>query len=219
MGEHSIVPETLSEGIMAFVIEPGAMGMPMLWALICYLIGSIPFGMILSGVFGLGDLRRIGSGNIGATNVFRTGNKSAAAATLILDGGKGAFAVALTYLLWRDTLLMQIAGLAAMIGHCYPVWLGFRGGKGVASFLGVMLAWSFPVGLLCCLSWLAAAFVTRISSVGALMAALSAPLWMSLLGRFDLIETAFVLGLLIYWRHRANISRLLTGTEPRIGRG
>ena len=147
-----------------------------LWAALGYLLGSIPFGMVLTKLMGLGNLRDIGSGNIGATNVLRTGSKKAAAATLILDGGKGAVAVLIARAFAGEDAA-QIAGVAAFIGHCYPVWLGFKGGKGVATFLGLLLALSWPVGLACCATWLAAAAVTRISSLSALFAAGSSTIW------------------------------------------
>ncbi|CUH75058.1 glycerol-3-phosphate 1-O-acyltransferase PlsY [Tropicibacter naphthalenivorans] len=188
-----------------------------LWAVIGYLLGSIPFGILITRMMNLGDLRQIGSGNIGATNVLRTGNKGAAAATLLLDGVKGAVAVLLAQAMSGDGGAMQIAGLAAFIGHCYPVWLKFQGGKGVATFLGVILALSWPVGLLCCATWLFAALVSRISSVGALTAAMASTVWMFFMARTDLIIVGTILTLLIYWRHRANLARLKAGTEPKIG--
>ncbi|MGR3375745.1 glycerol-3-phosphate 1-O-acyltransferase PlsY [Salipiger abyssi] len=187
-----------------------------LWAVIGYLLGSIPFGMLLSRLMGLGDLRKIGSGNIGATNVLRTGNKAAAAGTLILDGGKGAVAVLLArWLAGEDAA--QLAGLMAFLGHCYPVWLRFRGGKGVATFLGLILALSWPVGLMSCATWLAAAALSRISSVGALVAALMSTAWMVMLRDYDLTALTLALTLLIFWRHRSNIARLRDGSESRIG--
>lgn len=187
-----------------------------LWAAIGYLLGSIPFGLVLSRAMGLGNLREIGSGNIGATNVLRTGNKSAAALTLLLDAAKGAVAVLLAR--WfAGEAAAQAAALAAFLGHCFPVWLGFRGGKGVATFLGVILALAWPVGLACCATWAATAALSRTSSLAALVAAGSSTLWMLLLG----YGTAFFLGValtvLIYLRHRSNITRLRAGTEPRIG--
>lgn len=188
------------------------------WAVFGYLLGSVPFGILIARAMGLGDLRKIGSGNIGATNVLRTGNKGAAAATLLLDGAKGALAVLLARWLTGDGGAMQIAALAAFVGHCYPVWLRFRGGKGVATFLGVLLALSWPVGLLCCGTWLFAALVSRISSVGALIAAMSSTIWMFFMARIDLLVTGTLLTALIYWRHRENLARLKAGTEPKIGR-
>ncbi|MFT6456827.1 glycerol-3-phosphate 1-O-acyltransferase PlsY [Pseudophaeobacter arcticus] len=188
----------------------------MLWAVIGYLLGSIPFGLVLTRAMGLGNLREIGSGNIGTTNVLRTGSKAAAAATLILDGGKGAAAVLLARFLAGEDAA-QLAGLAAFLGHCFPVWLRFKGGKGVATFLGLMLALAWPVGIACCLTWIATAAVSRISSLSALVAALAAPLWAYLMNAPASIALAILLAAIVFWRHGANISRLLTGTEPRIG--
>ena len=186
------------------------------WAAFGYLLGSIPFGLLVARVMGLGNLREIGSGNIGATNVLRTGNKPAAALTLLLDGGKGALAVLLGHAAGGD--LGLIAGLAAMIGHCFPVWLSFKGGKGVATFLGIVLALNPMVGLGACLAWLAGAFSTRISSVGALVASVAA---VPLAYLADGPKTAFYIALmaaLIFWRHRGNIARIRAGEEPKIGK-
>ena len=188
----------------------------LLWAVIGYMLGSIPFGLVLTRALGLGNLREIGSGNIGTTNVLRTGSKAAAAATLILDGGKGAAAVLLARSL-ADEDAAQLAGLAAFLGHCFPIWLKFKGGKGVATFLGLMLALAWPVGIACCLTWVATAAVSRISSLSALVAALAAPLWAYVLGYPAAILLAVLLAAIVFWRHGANISRLLAGTEPRIG--
>jgi len=182
-----------------------------------YLLGSIPFGLLLARLFGLGDLRRIGSGNIGATNVLRTGNRAAAALTLGLDAGKGALPV-LWFLGWGD-LAAQAAALGAILGHCFPVWLGFRGGKGVATFLGILLALYWPAGLGALATWAAAAGLSRISSVGALAASASAPLWLIGFGRWEAVLAALVLTGLVWLRHGANIARLIRGTEPRIGGG
>ncbi|MEH6833368.1 MULTISPECIES: glycerol-3-phosphate 1-O-acyltransferase PlsY [Falsihalocynthiibacter] len=186
-------------------------------AIFGYLLGSIPFGMILAKAMGLGNLREIGSGNIGATNVLRTGNKTAAALTLVLDGGKGAVAVLIAFALWGEGAA-QIAGLAAFLGHCYPVWLKFSGGKGVATYLGIMLALNPIIGLAACGTWLAFAILLRYSSLAALMAAGFAPVWMVVLS----LDTTFILGvvlaILIYWRHRTNVARLRLGTEPKIGK-
>jgi glycerol-3-phosphate acyltransferase PlsY len=188
----------------------------MLWALAGYLLGSVPFGMVLTRVMGLGNLREIGSGNIGATNVLRTGNKLAAFLTLLLDGGKGAVAVLAARAMAGEDA-SQIAGLAAMIGHCYPLWLRFAGGKGVATFLGIVLALAWPVGIGCCLAWLAGALTTRISSMGALVASsASVPLALSL-GQGTTALLCLLLTVLIWWRHRGNIARIRAGTEPRIG--
>lgn len=187
-----------------------------LWAVIAYAFGAVPFGLILTRAMGLGNLRAIGSGNIGATNVLRTGNKAAAALTLLLDAGKGAAAVLLArHYAGEDAA--QIAALMAMIGHCYPVWLRFAGGKGVATFLGLMGALAWPLGVACCIAWLLGALVTRISSIGALVAAAASTFAMMALGHGDMLVLGAVLTLLIFWRHRANIARLRAGTEPRIG--
>ncbi len=188
----------------------------LLWAVIGYMLGSIPFGLVLTRALGLGNLREIGSGNIGTTNVLRTGSKAAAAATLILDGGKGAAAVLLARSLAGEDAA-QLAGLAAFLGHCFPIWLKFKGGKGVATFLGLMLALAWPVGIACCLAWVATAAVSRISSLSALVAALATPLWAYVLGYPAAILLALLLAAIVFWRHGANISRLLAGTEPRIG--
>lgn len=194
--------------------------MMLLWALVGYGLGSIPFGLVLTRLMGLGNLRDIGSGNIGTTNVLRTGSKAAAAATLILDGGKGAVAVLLARALAGDLAgedAAQLAGLLAFVGHCFPVWLGFKGGKGVATFLGLMLALAWPVGIACCLTWLAMALLRRMSSLAALTAAVSAPLWCLLLGYQPVILLAVALAAVILWRHKDNIARLRAGTEPKIG--
>ena len=183
-----------------------------------YLLGAVPFGIVFAKLFGLGDLRQIGSGNIGATNVLRTGNKLAAALTLIGDAGKGAAAVLIArWAVGPDAA--QLAGLAAFLGHLYPVWLGFRGGKGVATFLGVLLALAFPAGLAACATWLAVAVLARISSLSALVAAGTAPVWLALFGRADAVALALALAALVWLRHAANIRRLLAGQEPRIGAG
>jgi glycerol-3-phosphate acyltransferase PlsY len=189
----------------------------LLWALLGYLLGSIPFGLLLTRAMGLGDVRSIGSGNIGATNVLRTGSKGAAAGTLLLDGAKAALAVLLARAAAGEDAA-QLAGFAAFLGHCFPVWLGFRGGKGVATFLGTLLAVAWPLGLAACATWAIAAAVLRISSASALVAAVLSPLWATLLGRPDAALLCLALAALILWRHRANIARLLQGTEPRIGR-
>jgi acyl phosphate:glycerol-3-phosphate acyltransferase len=187
-----------------------------LWALVGYGLGSIPFGMILARVMGLGNLREIGSGNIGATNVLRTGNKTAAALTLLLDGAKGAAAVLLARAFAPEDSV-QLAGLAALLGHCYPVWLGFRGGKGVATFIGTWLALAWPVGLAICALWLATAALTRISSMGALVAAAGSTLCAVFLGHGTTLVFGVLVTLLVFWRHRENIARIRTGTESRIG--
>lgn len=187
-----------------------------LWIVAGYLIGSVPFGIVITRALGLGDLRSIGSGNIGATNVLRTGHKGAALATLLLDSGKGAIAVLLARHFGGETA-GTLAGAAAFLGHCFPVWLGFRGGKGVATFLGTLIAMYWPVGLAACALWLAVALVSRISSLSALVAAASAPIVALLLGQGQVALAALFMAALIFQRHHANIARLISGTEPRIG--
>jgi len=189
----------------------------LLWAVIGYLAGSIPFGLVTSRLMGLGDVRQIGSGNIGATNVLRTGNKSAAALTLLLDGGKGAVVVLAARALTGEDAV-QSAALMAFIGHCFPVWLGFKGGKGVATFLGILLAMAFTIGAAACATWLATALAMRYSSLAALMAAILSAAWAAILGHPTMILLCIALAALILWRHSANISRLRAGTEPKIGR-
>ena len=191
-------------------------GMLLLTAILAYLLGSVPFGILVTRAMGLGDLRAIGSGNIGATNVLRTGNKRAALATLLLDGGKGAVAVLLARWLLADDAA-QVAGLAAFLGHLYPVWLGFKGGKGVATFLGVLLALNWLVGIAVCLAWLVTALVTRVSSIAALVAAASSGLWILFLTDGSLLFLSLILTILIYVRHSENLKRLKAGTEPKIG--
>jgi len=192
--------------------------MPLFLAgLLGYASGSVPYGLLLTRWAGLGDIRKVGSGNIGATNVLRTGNKTIAAATLLLDLLKGVAPVLLCAALWgREAGL--VAGIGALVGHVFPVWLGFRGGKGVATGAGVLLAAAWWLGLACALLWLLMAKVTRISSASALAACCAAPLLALLAGDGQLAAFALVLALLIVWRHRDNIRRLLAGTEPRIGR-
>lgn len=185
-------------------------------AVLAYLLGSVPFGILVTRVMGLGDLRQIGSGNIGATNVLRTGNKGAALTTLLLDGVKGAVAVLVArWLLAEDAALL--AGLAAFLGHLFPIWLGFKGGKGVATFLGVLIALSWQLGLAVCATWLLAAVVTRTSSIAALMAAASTALWILVFGDYQLLLLVLVLTILIYVRHAENLKRIKAGTEPKIG--
>ena len=181
-----------------------------------YLIGSVPFGLLLTKAAGLGDIRKVGSGNIGATNVLRTGRKGLAAATLILDGLKGAVAVLLARYFLGDQDL--VVGTAAVLGHLFPVWLGFRGGKGVATGLGVLLAAAWPVGLACCALWLVAAKLLKMSSAAALTAFAAAPLFALVLSSADHALMALLIAILVFWRHEANIRRLLAGTEPRIGK-
>ena len=182
-----------------------------------YLLGSVPWGLLLTRAAGLGDIRAIGSGNIGATNVLRTGNKPLAAATLALDLLKGVAALLLAAALWGEQAGL-VAGFGAMLGHAFPVWLGFKGGKGVATGGGVLLAAAWWLGLGAALVWLGTAFATRISSAGAIAACAAAPVIAALAGRWDLAVLAAGVAALVIWRHRPNIERLLAGTEPRIGR-
>ncbi len=189
--------------------------LPAIVLLIAYLLGSIPFGLLLTRATGAGDLRKIGSGNIGATNVLRTGRKGLAAATLLLDLAKGAAAV------WIGASLVDgggpMAGAMAFIGHCYPVWLRFAGGKGVATMMGVVTALYWPAGIVFAVVWLGGLFGTRWSSVGGMSAAVSAPVAMGVMGRIDLVPVTLALALIVLWRHRANIARLARGAEPKIG--
>ena len=172
----------------------------LLWAAIAYVVGSIPFGLILARIMGLGNLRDIGSGNIGATNVLRTGSKKAAALTLLLDAGKGAAVVLLARKFAAEDAA-QLAAFAVMIGHCFPVWLGFRGGKGVATFLGLLYALAWPVGIAACLTWLATAVVFRISSLAALVAAGSTLAWAHILNAPHIFALCAFLTALLFW-HR-----------------
>jgi glycerol-3-phosphate acyltransferase PlsY len=184
-------------------------------ALLGYLLGSIPFGVILTRMFGAGDLRQIGSGNIGATNVLRTGRKGLAAATLLLDAAKGFAAVAIAEALVPGSGV--IAGAAAFLGHLYPIWLRFRGGKGVATMLGIVLALHWPCAVVYAVVWLGLLGLLRISSVAGMAAAVSAPVSAAFFSAFDIVLLLLALALLVLWKHRDNIDRLLSGTEPRIG--
>jgi acyl phosphate:glycerol-3-phosphate acyltransferase len=181
-----------------------------------YLLGSVPFGLVLTRAAGLGDIRTIGSGNIGATNVLRTGRKGLALATLLLDGGKGAIAALLAGAL-ADHDAMLVAGFAAVLGHNFPVWLGFKGGKGVATTIGTLIAAAWPVGLAACVTWLVMAKVFRISSLAALTALAAAPLYAWVMVGPETALMAAGLAVLGFIRHKANILRLLKGEEPRIG--
>jgi glycerol-3-phosphate acyltransferase PlsY len=181
-----------------------------------YLLGSIPFGLLLTKWFGLGDIRAIGSGNIGATNVLRTGNKGLAAATLFMDGFKGTLAVLLARHFGYPAPLC--AGFAVFLGHLFPVWLKFKGGKGVATGLGVFLGEFFPLGLAACAIWLAVAYFTKYSSLAALMTFLLAPAMALAFGHHRLAILALLIAVLVFWKHRANITRLRAGTEPCIGK-
>lgn len=184
-----------------------------------YFLGSIPFGVLLTRLFGLGDIRKMGSGNIGATNVLRTGRKDIALATLLLDAGKAAAAFYLAKTLLPDPLALAaiIAAVAALIGHCYPLWLNFRGGKGVATFFGGLLIASWPLGLITAAIWLLVALSMRISSLAALFAVNSAPAIALALGRPELAVFAGVMALIVSIRHFDNILRLMAGTEPKFG--
>ncbi len=199
-------------------MNAGVLAPPLLIVLIGYLLGSIPFGVLLTRLSGAGDLTKIGSGNIGATNVLRTGRKGLAALTLILDAAKGAAAVLLAPLLFPgNEQLAPLAAAAALIGHLYPVWLRFRGGKGVATLFGLMAALHWPSSIVYAGLWIGLLAVTRYSSIAGMSAALAAPLAAAAFGRFDLALLYLGLGLLVIWKHRANLERLLAGNEPRIG--
>ncbi len=191
--------------------------------LIGYFLGSIPFGLVFTNMAGLGDIREIGSGNIGATNVLRTGRKSLALATLICDSGKGGAAVFACLYLWGDTNVSLVAGGAAVFGHNFPVWLKFNGGKGVATALGTLLVASWPVGVAACLSWLVSAVLFRMSSLASIVALGTSPVFAWYLmdppHRAPAVYLASFLAVLVIWRHRSNINRLLKGQEPRISKG
>ncbi|WP_284734820.1 glycerol-3-phosphate 1-O-acyltransferase PlsY [Sphingosinicella terrae] len=192
----------------------------MLALLLGYGLGSIPFGLVLTRIAGLGDVRAIGSGNIGATNVLRTGRKGLAAATLILDAAKGAAAVLVAAALWPEAPpLAAIAGLGAFLGHLYPVWLRFSGGKGVATLIGIVAALHWPAAFVFAGVWILMLLATRYSSVAGMSAAVAAPVAAWLLGRADLAPLLAGLAALVIWKHRANVRRLAAGTEPRVGSG
>ena len=191
---------------------------PIAAILLGYLLGSIPFGLILTRLAGLGDVRDIGSGNIGATNVLRTGRKGLAAATLILDAAKGAAAVVAVQVLWPESpQLPALAAIAAFLGHLFPIWLRFRGGKGVATLIGVVAALLWPAALIVAAVWILTLLLSRYSSMGGMAAAVAAPVAAFLLQRVDLAITFAGFTLLILWKHRANIRRLMAGTEPKVG--
>ena len=187
----------------------------LLAALFGYLLGSIPFGLLITRAAGLGDVRKIGSGNIGATNVLRTGNKGLAALTLLLDGLKGTVAVLIAGLYGAD--LAIIAGFFAFIGHLFPVWLGFKGGKGVATYIGVLAGLMWKVALVFAAVWIAVALLLRYSSLAALIAAVVVPLTLLFMGYQDFAVVFAVMSVIVFIKHRANISRLMAGTESRIG--
>jgi glycerol-3-phosphate acyltransferase PlsY len=187
-----------------------------LWALVGYLLGSIPFGSIVTRVMGLGDLRQIGSGNIGATNVLRTGSKLGAGVTLIADVGKASTTVLLArYIAAEDAA--QLAGFAAFLGHCYPIWLKFQGGKGVATFFGLLFALSWPIGLVAGATWLSTAALFKYSSLASLAAAAILPILVLFFSSNNLFFLSITLIILIFWRHRGNIIRLLNSAESKIG--
>ena len=188
-----------------------------------YLLGSIPFGLLITEAAGLGDVRKIGSGNIGATNVLRTGRRELAALTLVLDAAKGFAAVMVARWFWPGDP-MFIAAIAVFLGHCFPVWLGFKGGKGVATFIGILLGLAWPVGLIFCVVWLIIAFAQKFSSLAALTAAATSPIFAYVASMYGFnidaskfAGTAGLLAALLIYNHRANIGRLLNGTEPKIG--
>ena len=185
-------------------------------AVLSYLLGSVPFGLVITRAMGLGDLRAIGSGNIGATNVLRTGNKGAAAATLVLDAAKGAVAVLIARAAVGEDAA-QLAALFSFLGHLFPVWLRFKGGKGVATFIGTLMALAWPVGLATCATWAVAALITRISSLAALSAAALSSLWLVVFHQGHMLVLVMILTVLVYARHWANLGRIKQGTEPRIG--
>jgi glycerol-3-phosphate acyltransferase PlsY len=197
-----------------------AMGWPYLLAVTLggYLLGSIPFGLILTRLAGLGDIRKIGSGNIGATNVLRTGNKALAAATLILDGAKGAVAVLVAQRLYGPDAA-TVAGAGAFLGHLFPIWLGFRGGKGVATYIGILFGLAWPLAIIFLAVWIAMAALFRMSSLSALTAAALGPFWAWIIGKPALIAPLVAFAAAIWFMHRANIARLLKGEEPRINLG
>jgi len=184
--------------------------------LLGYALGSNPFGLLLAKAAGKGDIRQVGSGNIGATNVLRTGSKGLAAAVLLLDAGKGFLAVWLAAQWWPE--VASLAALGAVIGHCFPVWLKFKGGKGVATAAGVCFGLGWPIGVAYAGAWLAMLAITRISSVGGLSAAAAAPIAAAVLGRSDLIPVLLAITTIVFVMHRENLARLRAGTEPRIGR-
>lgn len=188
---------------------------PILALLLGYLCGSIPFGVVITRMMGAGDVRTIGSGNIGATNVLRTGRKGLAAATLLLDAAKGALPVLLANMV--DPSLGIIAGVGAFFGHLFPIWLRFKGGKGVATMLGITLALAWPIGLVFAAAWIGTLALTRISSLGGIAAATSAPLSAAFTGDLSLAVGLAGLAVILILRHSENIKRLFDGTEPRIG--
>jgi glycerol-3-phosphate acyltransferase PlsY len=194
---------TLDSGTIALVIGTG------------YLLGAIPFGLILTRMFGAGDLRAIGSGNIGATNVLRTGRKGLAAGTLLLDMGKGAAAVCVARMIAPELAL--VGGFAALLGHCYPVWLKFKGGKGVATMLGIALAFNWGIGLIFAGVWLGSLALTRMSSAGGMAAAVATPIATLAIFDWHPAKMLALMAIIVLWKHRENIARIRAGTEPKVG--
>ena len=189
---------------------------PILAVLFGYMLGSVPFGLLLTRFTGGGDLRELGSGNIGATNVLRTGNKTIAALTLLLDVGKGAVAVVIASKV--DSGLGMLAGMGAFLGHLYPVWLRFAGGKGVATLLGIVAALTPVLGIVFAVTWLAALAIFRFSSVAGMLAAISVPITSIIVGNYSSTPMFIGFALLVIWKHRANVERLMAGEEPKVGR-
>ena len=207
-----------SQGRLGVDVTPEIFLPSVLCFLLGYALGSIPFGLLLTRAAGLGDVRAIGSGNIGATNVLRTGKKGLAVATLVLDAAKGAAPVLIARALWPDLPQAEgIAAIGAFLGHLFPVWLGFRGGKGLATGLGIVATLHWPSALSLSLVWLLTLLVTRYSSVGGMTAAIAAPVAAAVFGRIDLAILFIGFALLILWKHRSNIGRLLRGEEPKVG--
>jgi acyl-phosphate glycerol 3-phosphate acyltransferase len=191
--------------------------MPLIYAIVLgYLCGSVPFGLLLTRAAGLGDIRQIGSGNIGATNVLRTGNRWVALATLILDAAKAALPVLVARYYWGENAAM-LAAIGAFLGHCFPAWLNFKGGKGVAVMIGSLFALSWPLGLIFCAVWLVIAFAQKMSSLAALTATATAPIFAFVLVNEWLAGAVAVMAILLFFQHRENIARLMAGTEPKIG--
>lgn len=201
---------------LALLTDDGSWPALPIAGLIGYLLGSIPFGLLLTRAAGLGDIRGIGSGNIGATNVLRTGNKKLAAATLLLDAAKGAAAVLIARA-WLGETAALVAGLAAFLGHIFPVWLGFKGGKGVATYLGVLIALAWPLALLFSALWLGVAKLGKISSLAAIVATIAVPIAAWSFADRTLAMTVTLMSIVVLIKHRANIERLMAGEEPRIG--
>lgn len=189
----------------------------LVWIVTGYLLGSIPFGLVVARLFGLGDLRQIGSGNIGATNVLRTGSKFGAALTFIADAGKAGITVFLARSIAGEDAA-QLAGFAALFGHCYPIWLKFRGGKGVSTFFGLLFALAWPIGLISGATWILIAGIFRYSSFAAIATATLTPLFIIIFSQKGLVALSIGLMALILWRHKENISRLLKSQETKIGK-